>query len=306
MKKAFIVILTLILSTLCLSACSLPNLALDVLFGAGYRDREQHEHTIEWEITDQTHKRVYTCCPEYTDTVSPHVDCDENGVCDECGAMFNFEFVATENDKKYLILPISNKKIEIYEAYEQYINDIDATLLLSAEESLNEQTQQYSEKSDFYLQIHEGSLCLVIEIIVDLESTTDSSGCGIDHEHLYLREEISKQLSESPNAQLLPTGNIVQIDLASLPEGRNYSFSGEDAKVIVDYLSNLSLISDFSENPDEYGGMAWEISLNYDNGEVFEVYHFGNMIIRFGNGDWYKMINEQARQFNVLIKDLAD
>ena len=192
MKKAFIVILTVALCVLCLTSCGVPELLKYALFRADYRENSLHEHTIEWEITEQTHKRIYSCCPEYTDTDSPHVDEDENGVCDECGETVNPEFISTENGKKYLILPISNEKIEILEEYEQYICEIDKELLQNAEENLNVQTQQYSEKSNFYLQIHEGSLCLAIEIIVDLESTTDSSGCGIDHEHLYFKEQITK------------------------------------------------------------------------------------------------------------------
>ena len=108
----------------------------------------------------------------------------------------------------------------------------------------------------------------------------------------------------NPNDHLLPSGNVACADISSLPEGYNYLFSGEDARAIVDYLSNLTLISDFPENPNEYSGMTWAISLKYDNGEDITVYHFGNMFIRFGNGSWYKMLIEEAIQFDTLLYQL--
>ena len=192
MKKALLIFLTVALCVLCLTSCGVPELLKYALFRADYRENSLHEHTIEWEITEQTHKRIYSCCPEYTDTDSPHVDEDENGFCDECGATVYPEFIAIEKGKKYLILPISNEKIEILEEYEQYICEIDKELLQNAEESLNLQTSEYSKKSRFYLQLDNGSLCLGTEIILDIESCTDSQGCGIDHEHLYFKEQITK------------------------------------------------------------------------------------------------------------------
>ena len=61
---------------------------------------------------------------------------------------------------------------------------------------------------------------------------------------------------------------------------------------IVEYLSNLTLISDFSENPNEYAGATWVISLKYDNGKAITVYHFGIIInlnfIKYKGNLWYK------------------
>ena len=61
----------------------------------------------------------------------------------------------------------------------------------------------------------------------------------------------NQQSQQVQGNQLLVEGNVVKIDVSSLPEGYNYSFSEEDAKAIIDYLSTLNLESEFEENPKE-------------------------------------------------------
>ena len=106
--------------------------------------------------------------------------------------------------------------------------------------------------------------------------------------------------------QLLVEGNVIKIDVSSLPDGYNYSFDGEEAKEIIDYLSNLNLQSNFKENPNEYTGMTWVICLEYDNGDKLTVYHFGNMFIRTKEGSWYKMIYDEANRFDTLLDELTN
>ena len=76
------------------------------------------------------------------------------------------------------------------------MDSIDLTLLKTAEEKLAAQISQYTNHSDFYLQIDEGYLCLYVEVIVDIENSStgeyEEHGCGIDHEHKFFGERISK------------------------------------------------------------------------------------------------------------------
>ena len=52
---------------------------------AVHKDKILHEHTIEWETTDEAHKRIYTCdCNLTNGDFEPHYDDDNNGYCDEC------------------------------------------------------------------------------------------------------------------------------------------------------------------------------------------------------------------------------
>ena len=104
--------------------------------------------------------------------------------------------------------------------------------------------------------------------------------------------------------QLLVEGNVVKIDVYPLPEGYNYSFSGKEAKAIIDYLSALNLESEFKENPNEYGGMTWIIVLEYENGDTLKISHFGNMFIRSQNDSWYRMSYEEASRFDALLEEL--
>ena len=109
---------------------------------------------------------------------------------------------------------------------------------------------------------------------------------------------------EAEEDALLPAGDVTQVSITSLPEGYAYAYEGEDAGVIADYLGSLSLQSRFAENPDEYTGMTWVISLSYADGNTVTVYHSGNMFIRAEDGPWYRMEYEEADRFNTLLDEL--
>lgn len=105
---------------------------------------------------------------------------------------------------------------------------------------------------------------------------------------------------------LLNDGKVEKISVTSFPGGYDYTFSGQDAQAIIDYLSELNLIADFSENPDEYAGMAWVISIEYESGKTVTVWHSANKFIRTVNGPWYKMTYEEASRFDALLNELGD
>lgn len=116
----------------------------------------------------------------------------------------------------------------------------------------------------------------------------------------------NQQPQQVQGKQLLVDGNVIKIDVSSHPEGYNYSFDGENAKAIIDYLSNLNLDSNFEENPDEYVGMAWVISIKYESGGTVTLCHSANKFIRTANGPWYKMTYEEASRFDALLNELGD
>ena len=105
------------------------------------------------------------------------------------------EYLTEEDGWQYLILPISKNKIRVREQYTQYLDDIDLDLLRAAEENISGKLSQHSNNSCFYLQVDEGYLCLYAEVIVKLDSPASADnigGCGIDHEHLFFCERITK------------------------------------------------------------------------------------------------------------------
>jgi hypothetical protein len=113
--------------------------------------------------------------------------------------------------------------------------------------------------------------------------------------------EISAEAGED---DLLQAGDVTRVTVSSLPGGYDYAYEGEDALAIVDYLDSLSLQSRFAENPDEYTGMTWVISLSYADGNTVTVYHSGNMFIRAEDGPWYRMEYEEAERFDALLDEL--
>lgn len=120
----------------------------------------------------------------------------------------------------------------------------------------------------------------------------------------------SEILKDSPNSNttqnsLIREKTINNITVTSLPSGYEYSLTGDDVNAIVDYFSNLHLISDFEENPDEYDGMTLVVSIEYHNGTSSTIYHFGNMFVRTDDRPWYKMDYEEASRFHPLLQELC-
>ena len=142
-------------------------------------------------------------------------------------------------------------------------------------------------------------------LIVLLLSLSVFSGC----DHVLSQNGGSQTTDDALNTNaegglLLRDGNVKSISVSSLPNGYDYSFKGKDAEKIIDYLSDLSLIEQFEENPNEYTGMTWVISLEYEEGDALQIYHFGNMFIRIKGGSWYKMTDDEALRFEALLEEL--
>lgn len=115
----------------------------------------------------------------------------------------------------------------------------------------------------------------------------------------------NSQNSEISQNELLKEGNVKSISVTSEPNGYEYSLTGDDINVIVDYFSNLHLISDFEENPNEYTGMALIATIEYDDGTSSTICHFGNMFVRADDGTWYKMDYDEASRFHPLLQELS-
>ena len=98
--------------------------------------------------------------------------------------------------KKYLVLPVSGEKVRLSQSELAYVDEIDPALLKAAEEKLTAQLAQYSNNSGLYTGVTDGYLSLCAEVIVRIDPPNPSeygnSGCGIDHEHLFFSERITK------------------------------------------------------------------------------------------------------------------
>ena len=100
----------------------------------------------------------------------------------------------------------------------------------------------------------------------------------------------------------LDENSIKSISVTSLPKGYEYSFKGDDAQAIVDYLESLHLTPFSGINSED--GMAWVISIEHKNGKVTTVYHSCNKYIMTEDGSLYEMIFEEANRFGSLLYEL--
>ena len=98
--------------------------------------------------------------------------------------------------------------------------------------------------------------------------------------------------------------NTCAVDVSSLPSGYNYSFIGESAKKIFNYISSLSTTAVYDEDPNKHGGITWVISVKMDDGETFKVYYLTDMFIRTENGVWRKINSDKVSQFEDLLNEL--
>lgn len=113
--------------------------------------------------------------------------------------------ISKNEDGAYILtLPNSGETIELRDEQILYVPYITDELVETAENKLNEAVSAYTNRSAFYLQINDGSLCLAVEVIRQLDPPTSQDtegeivdeGCGIDHEHLFFYERISTQALE--------------------------------------------------------------------------------------------------------------
>lgn len=100
----------------------------------------------------------------------------------------------------------------------------------------------------------------------------------------------------------LDENSIKRISVTSLPKGYEYSFKGDDAQAIVDYLESLHLTPFSGINSED--GMAWVISIEDKNGKITTVYHSCNKYIMAEDGSLYEMIFEEANRFSSLLYEL--
>lgn len=109
----------------------------------------------------------------------------------------------------------------------------------------------------------------------------------------------------APNDLLPGAAEISGITVTSMPEGYDYSFSGESAKTLAQYVLDMELAADFPEDPNTYAGMTWVITAQYEDGTAVTVYLFGNLFIRSGDGPWFKVSAKEAENFERLLTSLS-
>ena len=101
----------------------------------------------------------------------------------------------------------------------------------------------------------------------------------------------------------LNESDIKSVSVSTLPEfyGYEYSFSGDEARAVVDYLSGLKLTPLLISMPK--GGMTWVIEIEYEDESETTVYLFGDEIW-INAKEKYLIQSEENGVFEALIGNL--
>ena len=101
----------------------------------------------------------------------------------------------------------------------------------------------------------------------------------------------------------LNESDIKSVSVSTLPEfyGYEYSFSGEEARAVVDYLSGLNLTPLLISVGK--GGMTWVIEIKYEDESETTVYLFGDEIW-INAKEKYLMQPEENGVFEALLEAL--
>ena len=101
----------------------------------------------------------------------------------------------------------------------------------------------------------------------------------------------------------LNESDIKSVSVSTLPEfyGYEYSFSGDEARAVVDYLSGLKLTPLLISVPK--GGMTWVIEIEYEDESETTVYLFGDEIW-INAKEKYLMQSEENGVFEALLEAL--
>ena len=101
----------------------------------------------------------------------------------------------------------------------------------------------------------------------------------------------------------LNESDIKSVSVSTLPEfyGYEYSFSGEEARAVVDYLSGLNLTPLLISVGK--GGMTWVIEIKYEDESETTVYLFGDEIW-INAKEKYLMQSEENGVFEALLEAL--
>ncbi len=98
--------------------------------------------------------------------------------------------------------------------------------------------------------------------------------------------------------------NVKEISISTLPESDTYTRTintSEEIAEIINFINDMDLETDFSENPDEYTGMTIVIKFICEDNSYTEVYSFGNMFLKVGNEPWIRMKYDEAEALEKLV-----
>lgn len=133
------------------------------------------------------------------------------------------QYLSEVNGVYKLTLPKSKKEIILDKDEVKFVPYVTDALIEAAENKITKDISQYSNNSDFYLDVIDDYLCLSVEVIKKIDPPASDGeytygGCGYDHEHLFFNERISTQIIKNSDKVVInnaPVGIAHYIDIKS-------------------------------------------------------------------------------------------
>lgn len=104
------------------------------------------------------------------------------------------------------------------------------------------------------------------------------------------------------------TKNIIKITINTQPDNSG-SFKSTENKSqiteIINYINDLDL-KKTTKDAGQYVGMAYIITVYFDDKTTTEYVHFGNMFFKESGSDWYEIPYNQAEKFEGIYKSLGN
>lgn len=104
------------------------------------------------------------------------------------------------------------------------------------------------------------------------------------------------------------TKNIIKITINTQPGNNNSLKSTENKNKItevVNYINDLDL-KKTTKDAGQYSGMAYIITVYFDDKTSTEYVHLGNMFFKESGKDWYEISYKQAEKFEGIYKSLGN
>lgn len=113
-------------------------------------------------------------------------------------------------------------------------------------------------------------------------------------------------LTEKPIAEDTIVREIKSIKITTLPksEGRERMYTTEDkVEKMREYIDSLDWEDVTSENPDDYTGMTYIVTTEFDDETTKTYSFFANQFLKFDGIEWMKIEESDVVKLENIIKD---
>lgn len=206
-------------------------------------------------------------------------------------------------------LHVSGQNLELEGKQKAFAPWISDSLLKDAESKMADETAEYQNKSEFFLQINDGYLCLVTEVIVQ---TPDGNGACGDHDHVFFSERIS---TVSYQEILSQNGTLQFFPYAVVEFSEECAFNPETFEITklsegnIKYLQNLCGTQKIWINDSTVDRVAFmfdgRIYLKTDEYEGWMHFGFEQQVLYY-NGHFATMPPEVEEMLKTLCPDDHD